>query len=911
MKKIELKEFPANIKFKYNWRKYQQRVLDELGDHIEDRHLHVVAPPGSGKTVLGLEVMIRLNQPTLILAPTIAIRNQWIQRFCELFLQTDFMPDWISRDIRNPGFVTVATYQGLHAACSSQKINKPHFEEETDVEIIEQISNANLNKIVAGLKKQNLKVIIVDEAHHLKNEWWQTLNKIKERFEPIIVGLTATPPYDVTPAEWNRYTQLNGAVDTEISVPELIAEGDLCPHQDCVYFTLPTQEENDKIEEFRLKSEQVYQEIRKDETFINAILQHPVWVNPGQNLDWIYENVSYYSACLIFLHYNKQKIPPNHLEILDGKEYEIPFLDYRWMKCLLEFYLFREKDFFEEFNEHKHQLEAKLRKAGVIERNQISFYENQRISNYLASSINKLDGINKIVEFEYQNLKKDLRMVILSDYIRKEFLINSTNNDLELNKLGVIPIFEKLRRENQTNKKLGVLTGSIIIIPKPALDIFKSKVEKLRISDIRYWDLPYDENYVVISQTEQIKHDIVNIVTEIFQAGEIEILIGTKSLLGEGWDAPAINSLVLASFVGSFVMSNQMRGRAIRTQKNNPEKVSNIWHIVSLDPTDEFGGSDLEVVKRRFRSFVGISFRKNPTIENGIARLNLPDYKEFVQKKDEINAQMFSQASKRNSLKDRWEGALVTGVSLVEEVKIPFPSEKEYGQVTGMYYKKTMKNFIISLGVAAVGYMEYAFQVFLRLVKNVRTLNDLNILLGLVVAGGFLYFGGRAFKAFQLYVKYRDISEDIHNIGEALKNSLTRSGAIHADASKLKVITSMDREGAVFCHLEGGSTFDKSVFTNALYEIVSPINNPRYVIVRKSMFKGIVKQQDYHAVPEIIGRRKNGAEFFASQWGRLVGNYFLVYTRSIEGRKLLLKSRLKSLSNQLDYDVERLNKWTK
>ena len=97
-----MKEFPKDIKFKYDWRRYQKRVLSELEGHLDDNHLHIIAPPGSGKTVLGLEVAIRLNKPTLIFAPTVAIRNQWIQRFCELFLQTNERPDWISRDIRNP-----------------------------------------------------------------------------------------------------------------------------------------------------------------------------------------------------------------------------------------------------------------------------------------------------------------------------------------------------------------------------------------------------------------------------------------------------------------------------------------------------------------------------------------------------------------------------------------------------------------------------------------------------------------------------------------------------------------------------------------------------------------------------------------------------------------------------------------
>ncbi len=103
-------------------------MLDDLEDHLTDGHLHVIAPPGSGKTVLGLEVAIRLNKPTLILAPTIAIRNQWIQRFCELFLQTNQIPEWISRDIRNPKFMTVVTYQGLHAACNNWRIDEEEIE---------------------------------------------------------------------------------------------------------------------------------------------------------------------------------------------------------------------------------------------------------------------------------------------------------------------------------------------------------------------------------------------------------------------------------------------------------------------------------------------------------------------------------------------------------------------------------------------------------------------------------------------------------------------------------------------------------------------------------------------------------------------------------------------------------------
>ncbi len=60
--------------------------------------------------------------------------------------------------------------------------------------------------------------------------------------------------------------------------------------------------------------------------------------------------------------------------------------------------------------------------------------------------------------------------------------------------------------------------------------------------------------------------------TEWLKNGDLKILVGTGSLLGEGWDCPSINSLILASQIGSFVSSNQMRGRAIRKFKKSSEQ---------------------------------------------------------------------------------------------------------------------------------------------------------------------------------------------------------------------------------------------------------------------------------------------------------------------------------------------------
>ncbi|WP_312324347.1 DEAD/DEAH box helicase family protein [Soonwooa sp.] len=102
--------FPKDISFKYPWRDYQQRLLENFKTYLQDNQIHIIAPPGSGKTVLGIEMLLRINKPTLILAPTNTIKNQWLDRFLTLFLDLKEKPDWISLDVNKPAFLTIDTY---------------------------------------------------------------------------------------------------------------------------------------------------------------------------------------------------------------------------------------------------------------------------------------------------------------------------------------------------------------------------------------------------------------------------------------------------------------------------------------------------------------------------------------------------------------------------------------------------------------------------------------------------------------------------------------------------------------------------------------------------------------------------------------------------------------------------------
>jgi hypothetical protein len=87
--------------------------------------------------------MYRLGKPTLILDPTINIRNQWGQRLTGMFLPSGTPePNWISHDIKSPKTVTIITYQALHAAFSGEEVEEEESAEAENKELSGRFQSA-------------------------------------------------------------------------------------------------------------------------------------------------------------------------------------------------------------------------------------------------------------------------------------------------------------------------------------------------------------------------------------------------------------------------------------------------------------------------------------------------------------------------------------------------------------------------------------------------------------------------------------------------------------------------------------------------------------------------------------------------------------------------------------------------
>ena len=65
-------------------RVYQEDLLAAV-DPADGATLHIVAPPGAGKTLLGLALAVANGRRALVLAPTTIVRAQWAEQARRFF----------------------------------------------------------------------------------------------------------------------------------------------------------------------------------------------------------------------------------------------------------------------------------------------------------------------------------------------------------------------------------------------------------------------------------------------------------------------------------------------------------------------------------------------------------------------------------------------------------------------------------------------------------------------------------------------------------------------------------------------------------------------------------------------------------------------------------------------------------
>jgi len=210
--------------------------------------------------------------------------------------------------------------------------------------------------------------------------------------KPTIVALTATPPYDVSPFEWQRYEELCGPVDAEVSVPELVLAGDLCPHQDYVYFSTPTEKEQKVIADFRAAVDQFALRLRSNEEFKDAVLAHPWIATPDQHTEEILDDPEYLSSMVVFLHGIGQDVPSAVVRTLGLSNKRIPGLELEWLEVLLSHCLYSDAESFQQVEPMLKSIRHELLGIGAIEHHKVKLRNPSDHLKLLTTSITKLNS---------------------------------------------------------------------------------------------------------------------------------------------------------------------------------------------------------------------------------------------------------------------------------------------------------------------------------------------------------------------------------------------------------------------------------------------------------------------------------------------------------------------------------------
>lgn len=878
------------LKFKGTWRSYQARVLENVGRYLADGKIHIVAAPGSGKTTLGIELIRRMNGNVLILAPSITIREQWVARIKEAFLCDGCKgEDYLSQDLKNPKAITVATYQALHSAMTRFQGTEKDGEEDAATTV--EVDYAGFD-LVGTMQKADIKILCLDECHHLRSEWWKALEEFKSKFNNIkTISLTATPPYDSTPAMWTRYMNMCGEIDEEITIPELVKEGSICPHQDYVYFNYPTKAEEQEVHKFTERSQAMMQTLMRDDQLLSYIRMHRGLSGQSSD-DLLLDDPAYLSSILIYL--QSRNVPfPSRLQRLLGAKH-LPNMSTEWMECLLQGFLYDDADSYMCDKTYREMLIDQLKAQGLIEKRKVVMTKSAAIEKLLTNSLGKCNSIRDIVFHEYQTTGDALRLLVLTDYIRKEYEKSLGNEESDVNALGVLPFFEMLRRENAKkggHVRFGVLCGTIVIIPAEAREALEREVAdcgKVTFSKVGNLE---KSDYLKVTAVGDA-HFLTGAVTNIFAQGAMQVLIGTKSLLGEGWDSPCINSLVLASFVGSFMLSNQMRGRAIRVWREEPDKTSNIWHLVCLKPWNEVQknpedgiSEDYTLLERRMEHFLGLHYTED-TIENGMDRLQIVKPPFNKMNVDSINKKMLAMSGQRASLKERWDRSL----AVYDKMDVVDEDEVADKFVTSVVFWDAIRTMILA-GIAMLA------GVILAAGIAKATKSPMLSAIGLVlivcgIAAGMIRFP----KAFMLGSPLRRLKV----FGNGIRKALELQNLMEEPHSK--VATENAGPDIHTVYLSGGSGRDKALFAQCINEFFAAIDNQRYLLVKAKGHRGL---DGFYAVPECFAKRKEDAQNFAQCMKPYIGNYELVYTRNESGRALLLEGRVRALANREERCISR------
>jgi superfamily II DNA or RNA helicase len=882
----------------YPFRVHQQRALDaiEKAEATGARRSWVVLPPGAGKTLVGLETARRRGRTTVVLGPNTAIQSQWLRGWDD-FTGLDEKAG-STREIER--FFTALTYQSLATFESEDDEVERDPGGEEGAALLERL-HPHGRALVERLKQIGDLTLVLDECHHLLEVWGRLLAVVLDELpDAFVLGLTATPPSTLTREQQALVTHLFGDSVFSVSIPAVVREGDLAPFAELAWLTTPTATENDWLSE-------------QGERFaeLTTALTDPAygsipffeWLDRGFELDavaWsqrVKEEPELTDAALRMAYAGLLRLPDGarpaerHRRPPTADDWALLLED--WVENLLQ--LTGEPgddEIVERIARVLPSVGYRLTRSGIRR-------GRSPVDRVLARSEAKTVALAQIVAAEYRNLGPLMRMLVLCDHEQATATLPVDLDGVLSQEAGSARLALEHLETAQPDLHPLLVTGRTVAGSAETLKALQEYVATYD-SDLA-GRLEVTDGRLEGGWTSRVW---VPWVTRFFEEGHCHVLVGTRGLLGEGWDARAITGLVDLTTATTSTAVVQTRGRALRTDPYWLEKVALTWSVVCVSEQHPKGGNDWDRFVRKHEGFYGVD--ADGDVVSGVGHVDAefspyaaPPTATF----DEVNARMTARAEDRGTVRDAWAVGTPYVDTVVHTVRIrpSHPAAPRTGPAPVVLHRADVR---VRDGRPAPWRPHWLLATGL-IIATLAFL--LNLTPAAVIALGLVTMLG--IQTTVAVDRGRRLAEDLarppslEQIACAVADGLHDAGLAPYGAEAVQV--EIDVGGVRRCSMVAVSPDVSATFATALDEVVSPMAQPRYVVPRWVLHDPVDNADGaraalgrlrpdgevWHTVPTALGTTGKRAKVFAVAWDRWVGGGAAVYTGSPEGEGVLVTHR--------------------
>ena len=150
-------------------------------------------------------------------------------------------------------------------------------------------------------------------------------------------------------------------------------------------------------------------------------------------------------------------------------------------------------------------------------------------------------------------------------------------------------------------------------------------------------------------------------------------------------------------------------------------------------------------------------------------------------------------------------------------------------------------------------------------------------------------------KMFSAILKFISPENTVRNLSRILLRSLKKSGIIKTKEAKVQT-RSYNHQKRITCTIINGTIYEKNVFTKALGELLSEIDNPRYLLVKK--YGKMLNFYSSFSCPSVLASNRKNAKILKKELSKTRGRYELIYTRIPGGNNYIFKARKYSYINK-------------